>query len=214
MAPSAVIGRRELSTTPPRHEKLKTEPILYDVFEVPSTMRQEDIEVECADRLMAIKDEAVVSRDDENGNVRWGNPAGLSILERLDLHDARIKELEMDRDTTQVELQDLKAVNDAYLDIRNRFFSVYVRDKEPHSITDQDRKNIREGDRAAHRGDPFTDAIVYKNNIRTDVSTFKTLYGVSPQLVLDYRESSTSSMVNFIWQPLIDPQSRRMIKTF
>ena len=91
MAPSAVIGRRELSTTPPRYEKLKAESILYDICEIPDNMRKETIEAECADRLMAKKDEAAISRDDENGLIRWGNPAGLSILDRLNILEENVE---------------------------------------------------------------------------------------------------------------------------
>ena len=55
-------------------------------------------------------------------------------------------------------------------------------------MTDEDQDVIWTGDIAAHHGDPITDAILYDRGLRRDVDTYKTLYGVIPQTVLDHRE--------------------------
>ena len=171
-------------------------------------------EAESNDRLIAKKNEAEISRS--NGIVRRGNPAGLTILDRLDQleesvrqqkdtikeqnhtikeqnarierQDLRIDDLEFDLSAAQTDLRAFKAISKSFIALRNRFISKYIQDTNADNMSPEDEQLIKNGNYEAHHGDALTDAYIYKRKIRTDVNTYKELYGISPQLVLDYRE--------------------------
>lgn len=67
--------------------------IYFEVMKLPGNLyRDEDIAAACAERLTTKIDNATVSRDHER--MRWGNSAGLSMLERQEDMIRRIGALE------------------------------------------------------------------------------------------------------------------------
>jgi hypothetical protein len=72
-----------------QHDKLQlpqdqdVNSIIYVKMKIPGTFhRSEDIAGACTERLVAKIDDAIVSK--KLDTIRWGNPAGLSILENQD----------------------------------------------------------------------------------------------------------------------------------
>lgn len=116
---------------------------------------------------------------------RWGNSAGLTILERLDGLEKEVAA----QNQRLVELEDateqLKLASAAYFNIRSRFFSIFKRDILGNA-TPGDQQIIQSCDIAAHNGDALVDAVMFQNAIRSDHSTFRALYGIDYNRVLQY----------------------------
>ena len=82
MATKAVrrVSQRRYDKLPSTQEAQDVKVIIYSQMRIPGTLfRDEDIAGACAERLAAEVDNATVSQ--EHDPVRWGNSAGLSILE-------------------------------------------------------------------------------------------------------------------------------------
>lgn len=75
------------------------------------------------------------------------------------------------------------ATSDRYLNIRNCFFAVFLRDHLDQE-SDDDHQAIISGNQSADFGDAFSDAILFERQIRHDWTTFKLLYGFMPQIVI------------------------------
>ena len=225
MALPTVGDSREAAkpSTPSRIEKAKpaasvlVQPILNDTFLVPMTMMKETMEAECVSKLMAKEDDAFIPTFNPDGTIRYGNPEGLSLLDRsaaaiedmkllkeevksrgIQIEDLEVKvnelkvevnELRIDRDNARSELRIFKGIKNSFISIRSRFLSKYLRDT--NNMGPDGQSVIDEGDYAVRHGDAYTDAVLYKNKIRTDLITFKELYGIVPRLVLEYRESTS-----------------------
>lgn len=124
--------------------------------------------------------------------MRWGNSRGLSALENMEETRARFENLERitsdqsaEIKTLKIEVEGLKLTSAAYLDIRNRFFAVFLRDK-CRKFSSADQKAIKEGNCSAHEGDPLVDATMFQKGVRRDDKTFILLYGMSWNRVLEY----------------------------
>lgn len=79
-------------------------------------------------------------------------------------------------------------VHRAYKAIRDRFISVYVRDKLKKPA-DKDKQFIIRGNEVAHGGDAIFDAQLYQGKgRRADPEVFEELYGFSPEDVLKISE--------------------------
>lgn len=110
---------------------------------------------------------------------------------RIERQDTKIEDLETDLGTTQIELRHLKAASDAYFHIRNRWISNFVKNKRKDRLSLLDDEIIESGNIAAHHGDPYIDALLYKDSRRTDSTIYKALYGFGYKEVLDNRKFTT-----------------------
>ncbi len=83
----------------------------------------------------------------------------------------------------------LKVTSEKYLEIRSRFFATYIRDKIGNNrMSGDDWKVIKKAGQDSHHGDALTDATLYKLKLRKDITTYRALYVISPEQVLDHRE--------------------------
>jgi len=110
---------------------------------------------------------------------------------KIDTQNARITDLETELGTTQIELRHLKVASDAYFAIRNRWISNFLKNKGKDHLSPRDDEIIKSGDIAAHHGDPYIDALLYKTSRRSDPSVYKTLYGFTYKEVLENRRFTT-----------------------
>jgi len=83
----------------------------------------------------------------------------------------------------ETRIGDLTASLDAYKKIRHRFIDTYIKSKTP-GMAAHTRKQIQEGNIAAHGGDAKSDADLYRDGKqRNDIKIFKELYGFYPAMV-------------------------------
>jgi hypothetical protein len=141
--------------------------------------------------------DATVNRS--NDTIRWGNSKGLSALEEIENMKKQVKFLQEFRTSALVtmntsdasnakltaDVQALKLSTDSFLTVRSRCFAIFLRDKIQR-CSRTDAKVIKDGNVAAHEGDPLVDAMMYKKGVRSDHRTFTLLYGMPWQQVLDY----------------------------
>lgn len=90
-------------------------------------------------------------------------------------HEDKIEELE-----TKLSLVSL--TSEGYLDIRNRFVSMFRRDRM-NQRSAVDRQAITAENLFSHAGDVLADALLYEKNMRIDQSTFTLLYGFTPLMI-------------------------------
>lgn len=187
--------------TPSPPAEFTYEAVLHDQVAVPEEAST-DLEIKnaCLDALMKRKDDVVV----EHTPPRCGNPTGLSKLQDgsdLKALKRRFDRLEAALQVTQLELQGFKdreresfIIQDSQLQLRNRYIAKYLKDVigDPDRMTEADHQIIREGDAIAHHGEPLTDAVMWKRQIRTDLRTFKELYLLNYHQVLGICKSLTS----------------------
>ena len=139
---------------------------------------------------------------------RFGNSDGRTVLDRLDEAEAdRIKIASLDRSNKELketlsevqrtlgEVQDrvqmLCLACDGNTCVRNRFFARFVRYQvwgpglNPwyRSFINQDNIETREGS-------PVLDAQLYASGLRTDVDTYRLLYGFTPRRVCSHGRST------------------------
>lgn len=98
--------------------------------------------------------------------------------------------MEQELVSTQTGLRQLKAVSNAYLDIRNRWISNFIKNTYKDRFTPEDQAIIDSGDVSAHHGEPYSDALLYKAKLRGDSSIYRALYGFSYKEVLEHRMSA------------------------
>lgn len=167
------------------------EAILHRPVIIPRTAAgDKEIGQECAEALMRDRHHTTISR--AHDPMRWGNPSGLSTLNKLDeaLRGLKVQQAELKDRYSELKdkCSELEICNEWYLNGRNRFLSTYIRDKVPDRMTPIDWEIIKLGTVAVHHGDPSVDALLYKKETRTDRITFKELYGMEPEQVLAYSE--------------------------
>lgn len=102
-----------------------------------------------------------------------------NVRKELESHKRQLAFLNSRTDT-------LRQLSDGYLDIRRRFFDIYRRDRK-HPKEKKSTKTIRDGNAAAHDGDAVADAFLFERDKRTDRTTFRELYGLEADQVLQYR---------------------------
>jgi chaperonin cofactor prefoldin len=167
------------------------------------------------ERLQACSNEATPDRT--IGPVRYENLKGISVLEKLDARletidilqsevksleargedlEGRVKDLEDRVKDLEGRVKDLEGTvvilsqcSDGYLQVCNRFFACFRRDKLAE-LSAIDRKAIASENLHAHAGDALVDAVLYDKKIRRYEITFILLYGMAPGTVLELRESS------------------------
>ena len=101
-------------------------------------------------------------------------------------HDttSQIEELRQKVSYLESRVRSLVKTSEGYLAIRRRFLAVYKRDikmERPMSS-----KAIKEGNISAHEGDALGDAALFQRDQRTDLRTYRELYGLQHQQVLDF----------------------------
>lgn len=78
-------------------------------------------------------------------------------------------------ETLEADVGALKLTTDSYMNVRNRFFAVFLRDKARRVCSQEDHIVIENGNIAAHEGDPLVDATMFEKGYssrRQDFSTF------------------------------------------
>ena len=177
-----------------------------------SMKRIDDEALGDACRRLLGKEGRMADADHSREVTRWGNPRGLTTLERLDDLDKRNADLdtrmaEMDKrnaamdernvdliatvGTLQDELRAMKLSSSAYLEVRNRFISTFKRDKLQNA-NKQDLATIRRSNIGIHSGDALLDAVAYQKRLRRDTETYEELYGMPWSTVLnDYGNPSS-----------------------
>jgi len=91
--------------------------------------------------------------------------------------------LETKCDALSNRLLAVTSLQNEYSQVRNRFISVFKRDKLS-TVNRYDYKIIDDGNIVAHEGDAFADAALYPSlHQRSDRDTFVKLYGLSPEVV-------------------------------
>lgn len=149
-------------------------------------------------------DEASVDQTTEP--IRWGNPRGLDVLERMDIelakHDsqsakfdiqvvkfdvqaARLDAIETRLASHEADIVALKATTQTHYAVRSRFFAEYKRDSG-RTLSPADQDLLRAGNIAAYDGDPVVDAMMFERGYRSDETIFSKLYGFDWQKVLHY----------------------------
>ncbi|RPA91705.1 hypothetical protein L873DRAFT_1712766 [Choiromyces venosus 120613-1] len=136
------------------------------------------------------------------GELYVGNPQGLGlaglpdrirILEakiagheaKITGHEAKIAEL-----TDYVSM--LRHAGPDYKRVRNRYLTVFKRDKLKETLKQSDRNIIEHGNVTAHSGDAAIDALLYDGTEgRQDPYVFEALYGLHPSDVkkISYKET-------------------------
>ena len=81
------------TTQPRKPAKLQIESILHTTTDISENDEADLVWDCCADVLVAQKDEAATSLEQDK-TLRWGNRSGLDILHKRDTADARIDRLE------------------------------------------------------------------------------------------------------------------------
>ena len=107
-------------------------------------------------------------------------------LASLEQTFTRQKEIfELKYNSKEERLRTLLDSNESYPLMRDRYISIYRRDRL-HNDTKKDRRIIAEGNTTVHGGDLVSDASLYlatSTRRRNDPSVFKKLYGVHPNVV-------------------------------
>jgi len=111
---------------------------------------------------------------------------------KLKIHQAALKTQRADLTTQRADLTELfnanhrlapTALQNEYSQVRNRFISVFKRDKL-NAANKSDYKIIDKGNMPAHGADALADAELYTSlNLRSDTATFEILYGLHPDRV-------------------------------
>ncbi|PUU78631.1 hypothetical protein B9Z19DRAFT_1193183 [Tuber borchii] len=148
-----------------------------------------------------------------------GNPKGLDLVgvfQRLETLIAEQKEItslhgkisdqseEISKQRQILDLTDasqedrlrtLLDSKESYLDLRDRFVSIFKRDKL-HNATRRDHLIIAQGNAIAHGGDITSDKFLYFTRRRTDPAAFKKLYGVLPDQLMCSEYGKTITLLN------------------
>ena len=109
---------------------------------------------------------------------------------KLKTQQVKLKTQQAELKTQQAELTELlnraltsTALQNDYSQVRNRFISVFKRDKLK-AANKSDYKIIDKGNMAAHDADALADAALYTSlDLRSDTATFEILYGLHPERV-------------------------------
>ena len=146
-----------------------------------------------------LRDEAEqVTIGETENNIVFANTGGFGVLEGLEQikRDIKILMAKDDKMTSHIEeLQQnvsylesrvgcLVQSSEGYLSIRRRFLEVYKRDVKMEKP--ENSKANQEGNIVAHEGDALGDAALFQRDQRTDRSTYRELYGLEYQQVLDF----------------------------
>lgn len=81
-------------------------------------------------------------------------------------------------------LSQLASASDGFMEVRNRFFAVFLRDRF-YRESKRDHQIIMSGNQVAHTANASMDALLFVDKkLRDDITTFVLLYGVMPKIVL------------------------------
>ncbi|KAL9615738.1 MAG: hypothetical protein Q9160_009295 [Pyrenula sp. 1 TL-2023] len=73
-------------------------------------------------------------------------------------------------------------------DVRLRYLEKHRQRMRDGRIGSPGRHRIKSGDRAAHRGKPVIDALLYLAGLMTDRTVYQNLYGVTPETIIRWKE--------------------------
>ena len=104
---------------------------------------------------------------------------------QLNEHQKQLNEHQRNIYSLQSHVKLLVQSSEGYRSVRRQFIDVYKRDIQG-SEEFQGSKAIREGNQIAHKGDALGDAALFDRDQRTDRSTYRELYGLDHQQVLDF----------------------------
>ncbi|PUU72694.1 hypothetical protein B9Z19DRAFT_921555, partial [Tuber borchii] len=142
----------------------------------------------------------------EHEPLTVGNQRGISLIHlpremaivKTELADTKMHATALEKRVFSLENQvrDLTISSVAYQQIRHRFLTRYGEITTP-DLTPLARKQIQQGNAAAHGGDAKTDAELYRgSNERNDVDIFLDLYGFLPQVVWALTHMESINVLN------------------
>lgn len=99
------------------------------------------------------------------------------LVAEIALYDAEANDILARR---QIE----ESYNESGVTIRKRFLATFRRDIQ--KLPDYDREIVRKGNRIAHDGNAYLDALLFKLSDPPDARTYKELYGFTPDFVLEH----------------------------
>lgn len=102
------------------------------------------------------------------------------LLRKLRL---RIRSLRIDKPHWRLLCQKHRQFTSTASQSGTGFFGSFLRDRHPAKCTPGEHKKKFAGDRSAHPWAPLLDSFFYTDSIRSDVDTFKLLYGLRPHQI-------------------------------
>ena len=90
---------------------------------------------------------------------------------------------DVERDNLMNLVEMLQQGNTTLMEMRNRFLSVFKRDKTTSQLDTLDRGWISSGNVIAHAGSSKFDSTLYNKKGRQDIGVYKQLYGLHPAIV-------------------------------
>lgn len=131
---------------------------------------------------------------DATGGTRWGNPAGVAQAghNRETYILGRLAALEFEGPkwrTLEAKAPKWRSTYKHSLAIRNRFLCSFLMGHFPAQYSSSEHRKKVEGDRSGHNGAPLIDSFLNTDGVRSDTSTFTTLYGLLPASVSLLRKS-------------------------
>ncbi|KAI9841956.1 MAG: hypothetical protein M1837_000276 [Sclerophora amabilis] len=164
----------------------------------------EEIGNESAGRLIRKREDARTFHEhdpagSENSSVlgesrKWEELATTVDTLKSDIKELRatVNERETHIDGIRAELGNFRTVTLSYMSVRSRFFDTFLKDKNSWQKRAADGETFSKDNDFAHRGDALIDALMYEENVRSDRSTFRDLYGSNPDQVLSLRDDATT----------------------
>lgn len=149
-----------------------------------------------------------VEMGDVEEPLTYGNPKGLSLLDRIAIfeREGKATKASLEREilktermtlrlsTVETQNQGLIRSSEGYMHIRRRFIENY---KKSTNITKSRKSSaIQQGNIAAHHGDATTDAILFEKESRNDETVYVQLYGLSPKDIL----AVDTFIISSIWK--------------
>jgi hypothetical protein len=92
-------------------------------------------------------------------------------------NEAFWKKLQLQQEDQASQIKELAAVTSGFRSIRERFLENYRRDKIKSTVANS---KVKEGNEVAHGGNILCDAKIFLDTSRRDMSTFESLYGLTP----------------------------------
>jgi hypothetical protein len=88
------------------------------------------------------------------------------------------EKLQLQQEGLASQMKELAAVTSGFRSVRERFLENYRRDKMKSTVADN--RKVKEGNEVAHGGNVLSDAKIFLDTNRRDMSTFESLYGLTP----------------------------------
>ncbi|KAL2055085.1 hypothetical protein ABVK25_004423 [Lepraria finkii] len=114
----------------------------------------------------------------------------IAKISQIDKHQKEIDEYQKKNSSLESRVKLLTQTSERYLSIRRRFLDIYKRDIKGMEEL-KGSKAIREGNQIAHEGDALGDAVLFDRDQRTDMDTYRELYGLYHKQVLKFQDSAS-----------------------